>query len=74
VQTSVGDIQLLVNDTARNVETGAGVLPGVVDQVTTIHEQIPEMSQKVITIGDDLLPALFIMLRVHIIVQEFMMN
>ncbi|KAH9219361.1 hypothetical protein DL95DRAFT_457439 [Leptodontidium sp. 2 PMI_412] len=62
-QTTAGELLLVVNDSARNVQTVVDVLPGIAEQVTTIHDTFPDMSSKLSMISTDLLPAIISLIQ-----------
>jgi hypothetical protein len=64
VLTNVGELQLIVNDSAQNVQTIVDVLPGVADQVTTIHDEVPSISEKLTVMNDEMLPTIISILKV----------
>ena len=65
VQNIAGDLSLVVNDTARNVQTIVDVLPEVSGQITTITQEIPEMSGKLTAMHDEMLPIIMSLLKVR---------
>lgn len=65
MQDTVGDLSLVVSDTARNTQTVINVLEGTASQVTTVYEAIPEVSNRLSVLQDDMLPALISLLQVY---------
>jgi hypothetical protein len=64
VLTNVGELQLVINDSAQNVRTIVDVLPGIADQLTTIYDEIPNISEKLTAMNDEMLPTIISILRV----------
>jgi hypothetical protein len=61
----VGELQLIINDSAQNVQTIVDVLPGIADQVTTIYDEVPSISEKLATINNEMLPTIISILKVR---------
>lgn len=64
VQADIGDMLLVVNDTERKVQTTVDVLSDVSTQVTKVYERVPELSDKLTALNDDVIPLFISMLKV----------
>ena len=54
MHTTIGDVSLVVEDTARNVQTVVDVMPVMAGQVKAIAEEIPELSERIAAIQEGL--------------------
>ena len=54
MHTAIGDVSLVVEDTARNVQTVVDVVPVMAGQVKAIAEEIPTLSERIAAMQEDL--------------------
>jgi hypothetical protein len=54
MHTAIGDVSLVVEDTARNVQTVVDVMPVMAGQVKAIAEEIPVLSERIMAMREDL--------------------
>jgi hypothetical protein len=54
MHTAIGDVSLVVEDTARNVQTVVDVVPVMAGQVKAIAEGIPALSERIAAMQKDL--------------------
>jgi hypothetical protein len=54
MHTSIGDVSLVVEDTARNVQTVVDVMPVMASRVKAIAEEIPALSERIAALQEDL--------------------
>lgn len=54
MHTAIGDVSLVVEDTARNVQTVVDVMPAMAGQVKAIAEEIPTLSERIAAMQEDL--------------------
>jgi hypothetical protein len=54
MHTAIGDVSLVVEDTARNVQAVVEVMPVMAGQVKAIAEEFPALSERVAAIQEHL--------------------
>ena len=54
MHTAIGDVSLIVEDTARNVQTVVDVMPVMAGQVKAIAEDFPALSERITAIQEHL--------------------
>jgi hypothetical protein len=54
MHTTIGDVSLVVEDTARNVQTVVDVMPVMAGQVKAIAEEIPALSERIAAMQENL--------------------
>ena len=54
MHTAIGDVSLVVEDTARNVQTVVDVMPVMAGQVKAIAEDFPTLSKQITAIQEHL--------------------
>ena len=54
MHTAIGDVSLIVEDTARNVQTVVDVMPVMADQLKAIAEVFPALSERITAIQEHL--------------------
>jgi hypothetical protein len=54
MHTTIGDVSLVVEDTARNVQTVVDVMPVMAGQVKAIAKEIPALSERIAAMQEGL--------------------
>jgi hypothetical protein len=54
MHTTIGDVSLVVEDTARNMQTVVDVMPMMAGQVKAIAEEIPALSERIAAMQEGL--------------------